>query len=490
MTIVITMSLYILAILGIGLYYSKRSNENSEAFFLGERKMGPFITAMSAEASDMSGWLLMGLPGIAYISGLEISFWTAIGLFLGTYFNWLLVAKRLRVYSKINNSITLSDYFSNRFYDDKKILMSLSALLILIFFTIYTASCFVTIAKLFTHLFNVSYFSMLLLSMILVLSFTIIGGYLAEATSDLMQATLMIFALVIVLILGVYASGGIGQIIENTSKIPNYLNIIPKENGKLSIISTLSWGLGYFGVPQVLIRFMAIRGSDEIKLSRRVATIWVFLSLIFAVAIGIIGRNLFPTLYSTSSDGEKIFIELTKFLVPNYLAGIVMAGILAATFSSAAAYLLISSSAISKNIYQQLIDRNASDKKIMKVSRVTLIVISIIAILMSLDENSVIFNIVSFAWAGFGACFGPILLFSLFYRKTTKEAAVLGMVSGTLMVFIWNILGREFGGIFNLYSLLPSFIFSSIVIYITSKFTKVDERIEKDFNKFKEKIKR
>lgn len=494
--IFISMTLYMAVVVGIGVYYAKRANENSENFFLGGRSLGPLVTAMSAEASDMSGWLLMGLPGVAYWFGLSDAIWTAIGLAAGTYLNWFFVAKRLHNYSVIaGDSITLPDFYSNRFKEKNKIIMTISAVFILVFFTVYAASCFVTVGKLFSTLFGYSYHSMMIVGAIFVLVYTFLGGFLAETASDTMQAFVMIIALVTVLAVGTSAAGGMSTVIENAKSIPGFLeffgiasptvgetgrqvvtNGVPQfgeagNYGIYTILSTLAWGLGYFGMPQVLLRFMAIRDSKELKTSRRIATVWVIISLSAAVFLGIIGRSLFPTDLGTYSEAESIFIVLSSNLLPAMLAGLVMAGILAATISSSDSYLLIAASAFSKNIYQHLIKKDANDDQVMKVSRIILFVISAIGIIIALDETSVIFTIVSFAWAGFGATFGPITLFSLFWKRTTREGAIAGMLSGGIMVFIWKLILKPMGGIFGVYELLPAFIISGIFIYVVSKVT-------------------
>ena len=504
--ILVSMTIYMTVVIGIGLYYAKRANESSENYFLGGRSLGPLVTAMSAEASDMSGWLLMGLPGVAYWYGLSDAVWTAIGLGVGTYLNWLLIAKRLHNYSvAAGNSITLPDFFSNRFKEKNKVIMTISAVFILVFFTVYAASCFVTVGKLFNVLFGFKYQFMMILGAAFVLFYTYIGGFLAETASDTMQAFVMIIALVTVLVVGTSAAGGFAQVTENAKSIPGFfeffgiaspsmqdgvqevVNGAPQFNaagqyGLYTILSTLAWGLGYFGMPQVLLRFMAIRNPNELKQSRRIATVWVIISLSSAVAIGIIGRSLFPTELLTYSDSESIFIVLSSNLLPALLAGLVMAGILAATISSSDSYLLIAASAFSKNIYQHLIKKDATDRQVMNISRIVLVVISIIGIFIALDENSVIFTIVSFAWAGFGATFGPITIFSLFWKRTTREGAIAGMLSGGVMVFVWKLILKPMGGFFGVYELLPAFIVSCIFIYAVSKMTaEPSEEIQKEF---------
>ncbi len=509
--ILIAMVIYMAIVVVIGVVCTKKANKSTENYFLGGRSLGPWVTAMSAEASDMSGWLLMGLPGVAYWCGLADAAWTAIGLAIGTYLNWLIVSKRLRRYSiRANNSITLPEFFSNRFRENKKVIMTLSAVFILVFFTVYAASCFVTCGKLFSTLFGMPYISMMLIGAVFVLLYTLLGGFLAESASDFMQGIVMIVALSVIVIISTISAGGFGAVIENAKAIPGFFEFFglatpslnadgqqvveagkpvfdaASEYGWLKIFSMLAWGLGYFGMPQVLLRFMAIRKEDELKRSRRIAMIWVVISLAVAVFIGIVGRQLYPTVHLTSTDAENIFITLATSSLPAILAGFVMAGILAATISSSDSYLLIAASAFAKNIYQGVFKKNASDKQVMNMSRITLLVIAIIAIVIALDEKSIIFNIVSFAWAGFGATFGPIMLFSLFWKRTNRTGAVAGMVSGAGMVFLWKLVISKLGGIFAIYELLPAFIFSSICIVVVSLMTAPPSKeIEEDFESIK-----
>ncbi len=509
--ILISMICYMAVVIVIGLVFAKRANKNAENYFLGGRSLGPWVTAMSAEASDMSGWLLMGLPGLAYWCGLADAAWTAIGLAVGTYLNWLIVSKRLRRYSiRANNAITLPEFFSNRFRENKKIICSLAAIFILVFFTVYASSCFVTVGKLFSTLFGGEYVTMMILGAVFVLAYTILGGFLAESASDFMQGVVMFVALTIIVVVGTVKAGGLGAVMENAESIPGFFEFFgianptvgadglqvvengapvfgaAKEYPLLSVFSMLAWGLGYFGMPQVLLRFMAIRKESELKMSRRIAIIWVCISLAVAVFIGIVGRDLFPTLHLTQSDAENIFITLSKSFMPPILAGLVMAGILAATISSSDSYLLISASAFAKNIYKDIAKKDATDKQVMNMTRITLLVITGIAVFLARDPDSVIFNIVSFAWAGFGATFGPLMLFSLFWKRTTRAGAIAGMVSGAAMVFIWKLLLNPMGGIFGIYELLPAFIISSIVIVIVSLATKAPSKeIEEDFEAVK-----
>ena len=505
--ILIAMVIYMAIVIGIGVIYARRANKNSEEYFLGGRSLGPWVTAMSAEASDMSGWLLMGLPGVAYWCGLADAAWTAIGLAAGTYINWLIVSKRLRRYSvRANNSITLPDFFSNRFRENKKVIMFIASAFILVFFTVYAASCFVTCGKLFSTLFGAPYVTMMIIGAAFVLLYTILGGFLAESVSDFMQAIVMIVALAVIVIIGVFKAGGVGEVIANSKEIPGFLEFFglatpaldangeqiieagkplfgsASNYGVLSICSTLAWGLGYFGMPQVLLRFMAIRKEDELKRSRRIATVWVVISLSVAVFIGLVGRQLFPVAHLTKGGAENIFITLATNSLPAILAGFVMAGILAATISSSDSYLLIAASAFSKNIFQGIFKKNANDKQVMTVSRITLLALALIGILFALDENSVIFDIVSFAWSGFGATFGPLMLFSLFWKRINRAGAIAGMIGGGGMVFLWKLAISQLGGVFAIYELLPAFIFSSICIVVVSLLTKAPSKeIQEDF---------
>ena len=505
--ILIAMSLYLVAVIAIGFFYKERANESSDNYFIGGRSLGPWVAAMSAEASDMSGWLLMGLPGVAYWCGLSDAVWTAIGLAVGTYINWLVVAKRLRRYSTVTKSITIPEFFSNRFKENKKVILMISAVFILVFFAVYAASCFVTFGKLFSTLFDLKYQYVMILGAIIVILYTFLGGFLAESVSDFLQGIIMIVALCTVLIVGVVAAGGIPAILENIKAIPGFFEFFgiaqPQvvdgvqqldaagkplfgevgNYGFLTIISTLSWGLGYFGMPQVLLRIMAINKASELKKSRRIATVWCVISLFAAVAIGLIGRSLYPAELLTQSASESIFITMSTGLLPALLAGVIMSGILAATMSSSDSYLLIASSAFAKDIYKGIVKKDASDKQIMLITRITLLVVSLIGVIIALDENSIIFKVVSFAWAGFGATFGPIMLFSLLWKRTNRAGAIAGMLTGGGMVFIWKLLLKQLGGVFGIYELFPAFVLSCIAILVVSLLTKkpgqsIDEEFE------------
>ena len=506
------MLIYFVVVVVIGFIYAKRSNSSSEEYFLGGRGLGPWLTALSAEASDMSGWLLMGLPGVAYFTGASDAMWTAIGLAIGTYLNWKFVAKRLRKYSeKANNSITVPDFFSNRFHDNKHILMTIAAIIILLFFSIYTGSCFVTCGKLFATLFGWDYATMMVIGAIIVFLYTFMGGYLSVCTTDLIQGCLMFLALGTVFIGSVTAAGGVENTVAFLQSIPGFLsgveiatpvldasgNQVVEDGaplfgeagayGLITIISGLAWGLGYFGVPQVLIRFMSVRHSSEIKKSRIIAMIWLVVSLSSAVCIGLIGRAVIPTEFLTQASAESVFIVLSRMLLPSFFCGLVVSGIFAAAMSSSSSYLLISGSAVATNIFKGLIKRDATDQQVMIVARLTLVAVLLFGIFISMDQNSSIFNIVSYAWAGFGASFGPLMLLSLYWRRTTLQGAVAGMLSGAATVIIWSNFVAPLGGWFGVYELLPGFVVSLLVIIVVSLLTKEPPKeVTDDFDTYME----
>ncbi len=496
----IAMIVYMAAVVGIGIFFARRSNKNAENYFLGGRSLGPWVAAFSAEASDMSGWLLMGLPGLAYWTGLADAGWTAIGLFVGTYFNWLIVSKRLRNYSVKVDAITIPGFFSKRFHEKSNIILIISSLFIIIFFTVYAGQCLSACGKLFMNLFGMenSYHGMMIMAAIFVLLYTFLGGFLAESASDFMQAIVMVIALVVIFALAVINAGGWGQVIENAKNIDGYFSLFStaspstevantfgsgKSYSFLSICSCLAWGFGYFGMPQVLLRFMGIRDAKELTRSRRVACIWLFIAMSAAVFIGIVGRSVPGINYTSNSASENIFIDMSTTYLPPILAGFACAGILAASISSSDSYLLISTSALAENIYHGIFKKSASDREIMWVSRIAMTVITIIAMAIAWDANSTIFGITSFAWAGFGATFGPLMLFSLFWKRTTYAGAIAGMLSGGIMVFVWDLVISKLGGAFAIYELLPAFIISSIVIVVVSLLTKKPaDEITKEFD--------
>ena len=491
----VAMIVYMLAVILIGVYFARRANKSSEDYFLGGRSLGPWVAAFSAEASDMSGWLLMGLPGLAYWTGLADAGWTAIGLFVGTYFNWLIVSKRLRRYSARVDAITVPGFFSKRFREKHNVIQIIASLFITIFFVVYVGQCLASCGKLFVNLFNVDYHLMMILSAVFVLAYTILGGFLAESASDFMQAIVMIGALVLILTLATVNAGGVGAVIQNAKEADGFLSLFhtasPNPDGTfgagrsfpiLSILSALAWGLGYFGMPQVLLRFMGIRSAKELTRSRRVACIWLFIAMGAAVLIGVVGRSVPDLNFANGTDAEGIFIAIATKYLPPILAGFACAGILAASISSSDSYLLISTSAIAENVYRGVIKKDASEKQVLWTSRIAMAIITVIAMIIAWNQNSTIFGITSFAWAGFGATFGPLMLFSLFWRRTTFAGAVAGMLTGGVTVFVWKILLNPLGGFWSVYCLLPAFILSAIVILVVSLLTPAPSKeIEEDF---------
>ena len=498
--IFVTIIVYLLAVLGIGIYCSKENNTTDD-FYLGGRKLGPIVTAMSAEASDMSSWLLMGLPGVAYLTGIADATWTAIGLAIGTYINWLIVSKRIRRYTEVaGNSITIPEFFSKRYHDNKNILMCIAAIVIIIFFIPYTASGFAACGKLFSSLFGIDYFWAMIISAIVIVGYTALGGFLAASTTDFIQSIIMTIALIVVLVFGINQAGGMDAVINNAKDIPGYLSMVKIHNtqtlgadsyGIISIVSTLAWGLGYFGMPHILLRFMAIEDDKKLSTSRRVASIWVVISLAVAVFIGIVGNGMTKSGaigVLSDSNSETIIVRIADLLSQNgvffaIIAGIILAGILASTMSTADSQLLAASSSVSHNLYVGLFNKELSQKASLVVARISVIIIAIIAVFIARNPDSSVFNIVSFAWAGFGAAFGPVVLFSLFWRRSNMYGALAGMVSGGVMVFVWKYLIRPLGGVWDIYELLPAFIVASIFIVIVSLLTeKPSEEITKEFD--------
>lgn len=482
---------YLALMIFIGILYSKKNKDVSD-FYLGGRKLGPLVTAMSAEASDMSSWLLMGLPGLAYIGGVADPAWTAIGLGIGTYLNWLFVAKRLRRYSAKIDAITIPDFFSKRYRDKSHVLLAIAALIIVIFFVPYTASGFAACGKLFGTLFDIPYMPAMIVSAVIIVAYTALGGFLAASTTDLIQSIFMTIALIIVVIFGVSMAGGMGNVMSNAQDLAGYLSLTATHTpegsspyGPLTIVSTLAWGLGYFGMPHILLRFMGTEDEKKIALSRRIATIWVFIAMAVAIFIGIIGYSISKAghieTFTDTARSETIIIKIAMLLSHHgvlaiIFAGLILAGILACTMSTSDSQLLVASSSVSQDIIHDVFGINLSKKTSMLVARGTVVVIALIGIFIARDQNSSVFNIVSFAWAGFGASFGPVMLFALFWKRSNRYGAIAGLFTGGAMVFIWKYLVRPLGGIFDIYELLPAFLLASIVIVVVSLLTPAPEQ--------------
>ena len=490
--ILISVVVYLVGMLAIGVMYSK--NNNSEDFYLGGRKLGPIVTAMSTEASDMSAYLLMGVPGLALFCGLAEASWTAIGLALGTYLNWLIVAKRLRQYSEKIHAITIPDFIAIRFRDNTKLIETLGALIVIIFFVPYTASGFAACGKLFNSLFGFDYMTSMIISAAVIVAYCATGGFMAASVTSLIQSIVMTVALIVVLIFGINTAGGWSAVVENAREIPGYLsltastNIQATEAGSYTpfmIASTLAWGLGYFGMPHILLHFMAIGDETKLKLSRRVGSIWVVISLGIAVVIGIVGYSMAKVgtiaMPASQAEAENMIVNASSALaqvgiIPGLIAGIIIAGILAATMSTADAQLLAAASGVTHNILTNVFGIKLSDKKTMLIARITVLAVAVLGIIFASDPNSSIFRVVSFAWAGFGATFGPVMLFALFWKRCNKWGALSGMVTGGVMIFVWKFGVAKLGGIFAIYELLPAFIISSIVIVVVSLLTAAPEK--------------
>lgn len=496
-----TIIVYLLGMVLIGASFSKK-NKNTDDFYLGGRKLGPLVTAMSAEASDMSSWLLMGLPGVALVYGLAEASWTAIGLGVGTWINWFIVSKRIRNYTQLIDAVTIPEFFSKRFGDKKNLLSLIAGLVILVFFVPYTASGFNACGTLFSSLFGVDYFTAMVISAIVIVLYTTLGGFLAASTTDLIQSIVMTIALVVVVGFGINFAGGWENVVTNANSMPGFLEFFntydPAANAStdysgLTIASTLAWGLGYFGMPHILLRFMAIGDKNKLKTSRRIATVWVFISMAIAILIGVIGSAVVKNgvIALDNANSQRIIIEIAKLISGNgaifaILAGVILAGILAATMSTSDSQLLAAASAVSQNIVKEFFGKTLSQKASMLVARITVVVIAVVGVIWAKDEGSV-FEIVSFAWAGFGAAFGPVVLFALFWKRTNKWGALAGMIVGGVMIFVWKYVIAPLGGVFAIYELLPAFILASISIVLVSLITEEPEKeVQDTFEKAKQ----
>lgn len=497
--IIIAIVIYLAGMLAVGFFYSKR-NQSSADFYLGGRKLNPFVVALSTEASDMSGWLLMGVPGLAYFCGLADATWTVIGLAVGTYLNWLIVAKRLRKYSAIVDAITIPDFFAHRYRDSSGFIEGIAAVIIIVFFVPYTASGFAACGKLFTTLFDMSYVTAMVISAAVIVAYCVMGGFMAASVTSFIQSMVMTVALVIILIFGINTAGGWGAVVENARSVPGYLSLtastdilstVPGKYGFLTIVSTLAWGLGYCGMPHILNHFMAIEDGERLKTSRRVGTTWVVISMAFAITAGLVGFAVSRAgaigTFESASSAEAILVSIAALMsrngvLPALLAGIVLAGILASTMSTADAQLLAAASSISHNILRGVFRLKLTNKQEMLIARLTVLAVAAMGLVLARDPNSSVFSIVSFAWAGFGASFGPLMLFSLFWKRTNRAGAVAGLICGGATVFIWKYLVRPLGGAWNIYELLPAFIVGCIAIVIASLCTKApSDEIVKEF---------
>ena len=471
--VIATFAAYLVLMLAIG-FWAYRRTADSSGYFLGDRSLGPWPAALSAGASDMSGWLLLGLPGFAFASGIE-SLWLAGGLLLGTWLNWLLLARRLRTYSvEADNALTIPEFFANRFGDRRHLLQAVAAFFVLLFFLFYTSSGLVAAGKLFETVFGLDYQIAVIMGTLFIVSYTLFGGFLAVSWTDLVQGLLMAAALLIVPVIAIQSDGGPGAMMATLQqKNPELLTLWADKQGEpltlLAIISLAAWGLGYFGQPHILARFQGIRSARDVPMARRIAVSWTALSLIGAMLVGLAGAAYVDNnLGGQLADAETIFMVLVDALFHPVIAGILLAAILAAIMSTADSQLLVSSSALAEDLYRQLLREHASQSEVVLVGRAAVVSLALVALLLATNPDSTVLGLVAYAWAGFGAAFGPVLLISLYWKRMNWHGAIAGVVTGGLVVVIWKQLG---GGLFELYEIVPGVLLASIAIVVASLIT-------------------
>ncbi|WP_374019737.1 sodium/proline symporter PutP [Paenibacillus thiaminolyticus] len=478
---IIAIVIYMATMLGIG-WYAFRKTTNLTDYMLGGRSLGPAVTALSAGAADMSGWLLMGLPGGIYLTGLSNT-WIAIGLSVGAYLNWLFIAPRLRTYTEVSgNSITIPSFLENRFKDSTKLLRIVSSIVILIFFTFYISSGMVAGAVFFENSFSLPYIAGLLLVSGVVVAYTLFGGFLAVSWTDFVQGLIMLLALILVPLLAMSETGGFANTVDTIRSIdPSLLDLFTSITG-LGIISAVAWGLGYVGQPHIIVRFMAIRSVQETKTARRIGMGWMVASLLGASLTALVGLAFFTQTDYTLSNPEAVFIQLGQILFHPFIAGLVLAAVLAAIMSTVSSQLIVTSSALTEDLYKLILRKNASDKELVFFGRMAVLTISVIACLLALGgENKTILGLVAYAWAGFGASFGPVIVLSLYWRKMTNWGAIAGMLAGATTVIIWKNIDLQITK--DIYEIIPGFIVNLIVSIVISLFTyQRDEAIEKEFD--------
>jgi solute:Na+ symporter, SSS family len=496
---IISLALYFIVMLGIGLYAYKTSTDDISGYMLGGRKLGPAVTALSAGASDMSGWMLMGIPGAMYVSGVS-SGWIAVGLLIGAYLNYCIVAPRLRVYTELaNDSITIPDYFENRFADKTRILRIVSSVVIVIFFTLYTSSGVVGGGKLFESSFNLSYELGLYVTAGVVVAYTLFGGFLAVSMTDFVQGCIMFISLVLVPVVAIDHLGGVSTVVQSVTAIDNrYFAFFVDANtglalSALSIISLLSWGFGYFGQPHIIVRFMAIRSVKDIKVARRIGMSWMLITLIGAMVTGLVGIAYVAKTQMSLSDPETIFIVFSQFLFHPLIAGFLLAAILAAIMSTISSQLLVTSSSLTEDFYKIFIHRQASQKELVLVGRLSVLLVALVAIALAYDRESSILTLVSNAWAGFGAAFGPLVILSLYWKRMTFSGALAGIISGAVTVLFWIYApvlanGAKLSSL--VYEILPGVIVSTLSIIIVSKLSQAPAiSVQQLFDKMQQQLK-
>lgn len=481
-SVYISLGLYFIVMLGIGLFAYRNTEEDVEGYLLGGRKLSPAVVALSAGASDMSGWMLMGLPGAMYVSGLSAS-WIAIGLVIGAWCNYLYVAPRLRVYTEVaNNAITIPDFFAERFNDTSHILRIVSAIVIIVFFTLYTSSGLVAGGKLFESSFGLNYELGLYITAGVVVTYTLFGGFMAVSLTDFVQGCLMFIALILVPTVVMFELGGITATLDSITAIdPAYFSLFTAVGSTesltlLGIISLMAWGLGYFGQPHIIVRFMAIRSVKDMPVARKVGMTWMILALIGALSTGLFGMAYVAANPMTLEDPETVFVVLSQVLFHPLIAGFLLAAILAAIMSTISSQLLVTSSSLVSDIYEALLNKDASDKQLVLISRLAVLGVAILAIILAMGENQSILGLVSNAWAGFGAAFGPVILCGLYWSKMTRKGAIAGMLSGTVVTLVWLYVPFD-GAVLNasLYAILPGFIANLVGIYSVSQLDKTDD---------------
>ncbi|WP_433957496.1 sodium/proline symporter PutP [Cytobacillus horneckiae] len=483
--ILISLVIYMLGMLWIG-YYSYKRTSNLNDYMLGGRQLGPVVTALSAGASDMSGWLVMGLPGAMYATGVSAS-WIAIGLTIGALLNWIYVAPRLRTYTEVaNDSITIPGYLENRFGEKARILRMVSGLVILIFFTFYVSSGMVSGGILFESTFGINYHTGLLIVAGVTIAYTLFGGFLAVSMTDLVQGLIMVIALVLVPIVTLFHVGGLGEAVDTARSINPALLDIFRGTTVLGIISLLAWGLGYFGQPHIIVRFMAITSVKEIKKATVIGMAWMIFCIVGAMFIGFVGIAFFANTNHVLDDPETVFIVLGEILFHPLITGFIIAAILAAIMSTVSSQLLVTSSSLTEDIYKTFFRRSASDKELVFIGRMAVLVVSIIALALSWEKNATILSLVGYAWAGFGSAFGPLIILSLYWKRMTSWGALAGMIFGAATVIIWSAVGLSD----TLYEIIPGFIVSLIAIIVVSLMTKKPSKeVEADFEKYEKVLK-
>lgn len=488
---IISLALYFIVMLGIGLYAYRRSTSDAAGFMLGGRSLSPSVTALSAGASDMSGWMLMGVPGAMYLTGAS-SAWISIGLVIGAFLNYLIVAPRLRTYTEIaSDSITLPDFFENRFADSSHTLRIASSIVIILFFTLYTSSGIVAGGKLFESSFGLTYEAGLYITAGVVVLYTLFGGFLAVSLTDFVQGCIMFIALVLVPIVVINDVGGTSAMLASIEQVnPELLNLFSGVS-LVAIISAMAWGLGYFGQPHIIVRFMAIRSVEDLPTARRIGMSWMIVSLIGAMATGFAGVAYVAKTGVQLNDAETIFILLSQVLFHPLIAGFLLAAILAAIMSTISSQLLVTSSSLTGDFYQAFLNKSASDKQLVFVGRLSVALVALVAVFLAYDRDSSILTLVSNAWAGFGAAFGPLVIFSLYWKKMTQQGALAGMLTGAITVLVWiyapiTLNGQSLSSL--MYEIVPGFIMASAAIVLVSKLTaKVQPELEAMFEQVLEK---